>query len=524
MMTTQLISMPEDFLATATDTVQQWMKQNNYLPAGLAAGALLGAVAMATRELQKQRKLKKLPPGPPGHWLSGNFKEIDQKQPLMSLLKWNEQYGDIYTMSIYSKPIVIINSEAGLREALVTKSNDFAGRPEAYRILYVMQDLGEGDMAFQDINPEWMVLKKCLINAFREVAGENLELLEILTQEYVAEMIDTFLAYEGKPFSPSDHIFTTISRIMFNMLFGRNITKESIDQLHEMRRGIFNLSSPLGNGNEIEAWPWLRFMNNPWFGVMKRARKNANEWIEREMATWKADYDPEHPRCVLDNMKRMKGTSEYINDNHLKAVTIDSIVGGVGTIQGSVISLLAFLGSYPEVQKKLQKEADEVLGSRPPTIRDKENMHYTQATLFELMRMNRGSGFPHKTMKDTSLCGFDIPKDTECWMLYWNLHFNEEYFPDAFKFIPDRFIDENGHFLPAEHQTRRRLLSFGAGRRICPGEKIAKDRLFLIIAMLMQRLTIVPPEGKTLPSDTRDFHFSITLNAPPYELCAIPRK
>ena len=54
-----------------------------------------------------------------------------------------------------------------------------------------------------------------------------------------------------------------------------------------MQRDIFLMATPLGNGIEIEAWPWLRYMNSPWFKVMKRARKNVNDWVGREMATWK---------------------------------------------------------------------------------------------------------------------------------------------------------------------------------------------------------------------------------------------
>lgn len=499
------------------------MKQYNYLPAGLAAGALLGAFAFATHDFQKNRKLKKLPPGPPGHWLSGNFQEIDPKQPQMKLLEWSEKYGDIYTISIYSKPVVIINSEAGLREALVSKSNDFAGRPDCYRCSFMLQDLGEKDITFQDVSPKWSALKKCFVNAMK-VAGENLEQLEKLTQENIEKMCDTFLAYEGKPFCPKAHIHETISSIMFTMLFGRNISKESLEQLYEMQRDIFLMATPLGNGIEIEAWPWLRYLNSPYYRIMKRGRATVNDWINREMGIWANDYDPDHPKCVFDNMKRMEGTSAYLNDNHLKGLSVDTMVGGVGTTQGSVACLLAVLGNYPEVQKKLQQEVDQCLGSRAPSVTDKERLHYTQATVLELMRILRVSGIAHKTMKDTSVCGIDIPAETECWMLYWSLHHNEDYFPESWTFNPDRFIDENGKFFSPEHPTRRRVFPFGAGRRMCAGEQIAKNRLFLIIAMLMQRLTIVPPEGKTLPSDPREYSFALALIPPPHEICVLPRK
>ena len=39
-----------------------------------------------------------------------------------------------------------------------------------------------------------------------------------------------------------------------------------------------------------------------------------------------------------------------------------------------------------------------------------------------------------------------------------------------------------------------RLLTFSAGRRVCPGEVLARNRLFLVIANVLQKLTIEPED------------------------------
>ena len=69
-----------------------------------------------------------------------------------------------------------------------------------------------------------------------------------------------------------------------------------------------------------------------------------------------------------------------------------------------------------------------------------------------------------------------------------------------------------------------RLLAFGAGRRVCPGEAIAKNRLFLLITSLLQRFTILPPEGAPLPDyDPRHFKPSIVARPDDYQIRMIPR-
>ncbi len=70
-----------------------------------------------------------------------------------------------------------------------------------------------------------------------------------------------------------------------------------------------------------------------------------------------------------------------------------------------------------------------------------------------------------------------------------------------------------------------RLFSFGAGRRACPGEVLAKNRLFLIITSLFQAFRFLPTQGKMAPNhDPRTFLFAITCQIKDYEVIAKPRK
>ena len=70
---------------------------------------------------------------------------------------------------------------------------------------------------------------------------------------------------------------------------------------------------------------------------------------------------------------------------------------------------------YPEVQKKAQKELDEIVGpNRLPDFEDCEKFVYVRAVLMEAMRWMPvvPLGLPHRTIRDDEYNGYIIPKGT----------------------------------------------------------------------------------------------------------------
>ena len=65
---------------------------------------------------------------------------------------------------------------------------------------------------------------------------------------------------------------------------------------------------------------------------------------------------------------------------------------------------------------------------------------------------------------------------------------------------------------------------FGAGRRVCTGETLAKNRIFLFIACLLQKFKFLPVKGEKVPNhDPRTYRFAFTLMINDYEVIAKPR-
>ena len=70
----------------------------------------------------------------------------------------SRKHGDIYRIRVLREDVVVLNSVELVREALVTKSKEFAGRPSIFRI-----DFGfhyKKDIIFGTYTAKWTYMKK----------------------------------------------------------------------------------------------------------------------------------------------------------------------------------------------------------------------------------------------------------------------------------------------------------------------------------------------------------------------------
>ena len=77
---------------------------------------------------------------------------------------------------------------------------------------------------------------------------------------------------------------------------------------------------------------------------------------------------------------------------------------------------------------------------------------------------------PHKCVK-TSQLGYNIiPAGTQVSMNLRALHHDEQLWDEPFKFIAERFLDEDSEVVDADHPNRKNLMLFGAGNWVCVEE------------------------------------------------------
>lgn len=158
---------------------------------------------------------------------------------------------------------------------------------------------------------------------------------------------------------------------------------------------------------------------------------------------------------------------------------------------------------------------------REPTLDDRPKLRIIEANIMETLRVGNTSPFtiPHYSTKDTTLCGYRIPKDTIIIINLELMHKDPEVWDNPDVYNPHRHLDSNGQIV-LDHGN---LIPFSAGLRVCAGMAFAKTVLFKFMACILQKFTFVAEEGKPPPSITAARDRAV-LSPLPYKIRAIRRK
>ena len=148
---------------------------------------------------------------------------------------------------------------------------------------------------------------------------------------------------------------------------------------------------------------------------------------------------------------------------------------------------------YPEVQKFCQEEVSDNLGSRPPTIDDVSSLPYVMATLMEIQRLAKVApgSLTHMLEEDTQFGNYHFTKGTSFTANLTKFLMDPNVFESPGKFNPSRFLDENNRIKRYEQ-----FVPFGIGKRICMGETLAKNEMFIFFVRLLQRVFFEETENK----------------------------
>ncbi|CAG9814837.1 unnamed protein product [Phaedon cochleariae] len=171
------------------------------------------------------------------------------------------------------------------------------------------------------------------------------------------------------------------------------------------------------------------------------------------------------------------------------------LAAGTETSARTVLSMMMALGVYQDIQEKVYEEVMEVLGpDRQVEPQDISRMKYTDRAVKETLRIFPTAPVTVRTVEtDLRLDEkYLIPEGSIIFILLTALHRDPNYWPDPFKFDPDRFLPEN---IAKRHAGS--YLPFMSGPRNCIGGGFAIMSIITIIAHLTRKYRFFT-EYKTL--------------------------
>ncbi|XP_053462344.1 cytochrome P450 2B6 isoform X2 [Nycticebus coucang] len=463
----------------------------------------------------------RLPPGPHPLPFLGNLLQMDRGGLLRSFLKLQEKYGDVFTVYLGPRPVVMLCGTEAIREALVDQAEYFSGRGKIAIVEPVFQGHG---VVFAN-GDRWKALRRFSVATMRDF-GMGKRSVEERIQEEAQCLVEELRKSQGALLDPTFSFQAITANIICSIVFGKRFHYKDQEflKLLDLFYRSFSLISSLSSqvfelfSNFLKYFP----------GTHRQVYRNLQEinaFIGHSVEKHRKTLDPSSPRDLIDvyllRMEKEKSNpnSEF-NHKNLILNTLSLFFAGTESTSTTLRYGFLLMLKYPQVAEKVHKEIAQVIGThRPPALDDRAKMPYTDAVIHEIQRFADliPIGVPHIVTKDTHFRGFFIPKNTEVFPILSSALHDPRHFekPDAFN--PDHFLDANGAL-----KKNEAFIPFSLGKRICLGEGIARTELFLFFTTILQNFSLAssmaPEDIDLTPQEC-----GVGKVAPVYQIRFLPR-
>ena len=178
-------------------------------------------------------------------------------------------------------------------------------------------------------------------------------------------------------------------------------------------------------------------------------------------------------------------------ESELKDEIFAILIASHVTIAATLTWCVYHLSRHPTVRNRLEQEVDEVLGGRLPGFGDFPKLAYVRAVVDEALRITPPVFYLGRVaLHDLVIGGYRIRKDTIVQLSTRTPMYDEQYFREPERFMPERWLET-----PRPEFPRLAYAPFGTGIRFCSGFRFALLELVLSLSVLGQRwrLDVVNP-------------------------------
>ncbi|XP_048375827.2 cytochrome P450 2K6-like [Stegostoma tigrinum] len=481
--------------------------------------SLLALFLLLVVSFIRRRVPRNFPPGPTPLPLIGNLHQLDLRRLDWSLMGLAEKHGSVFSVEIGPLKAVVLTGYDAVKDALVNHADLFSGRPH----LPIYDDFSfRSGVIFSD-GKLWQDNRKFVISALRGFGMGKKSIEDRITEE-ASFLVDVFESHKGQPFETAQIMYLAVSNIICSIIFG--------DRFEYNNEVFIHLTSMINENTRLigtaplhlyNSYPSLGFlipgrkkiienqvkMHKIFDGVFKAAKETLSE---NSIQTFSE-------ALIMRHQQELGSEDVEVNKKDI-LVTINDLFGaGTETTSTTICWGLVLMINYPEIQKKVQDEIDQVIGAgRFPRTEDQRHMPYTVAVIHEIQRFANivPLNLPHSTTEDVHFRKYFLPKGTYIIPLLTSVLYDKTQWEKPHEFNPAHFLDADGNFV-----KRDAFLPFSAGRRVCAGEALAKVELFLFFTTLLQKFHFQAPPGVTdLDTSPR---IGLVANPKPHRVCAVPR-
>ncbi|KAJ6567325.1 cytochrome P450 [Mycena vulgaris] len=490
-----------------------------------AAFLAIGGTMLAYIVFNLAARSKSYPPGPPSWPIFGVALIHPKTEFWKTYADWGRKYGidGLISFHILGRRMVVLNSAADAFNLLSKRSAIYSDRPFATMGGLLMRR--EKSIFCISYNDRLKSYRRLMHQSFNPTASQMF--WEVEEQE-ARILVDSIIS---SPQNLVEHLRRNAAAVIMNIAYGYPVTHNDDHFVALAEEGIKIASMASGPGKWlVDSFPFLRFLPE-WFpgaGFKTKAKEWGKALYEQSLEphTWAKEQ-------IRVGTATPSFTSSLLqpSDGHfVDAEEEDKIVWTSGALyfagadtSVSVVKTFFFaMMMNTSVQRQAQDEVDRFFASehRLPTLHDQAAFPYIAAILKEVLRWAPASAFGlfHSTANSDMYKGFYIPAKTAIMANIWAIMHDETAYPDPFSFDPTRFLGDNPQPDPRDY-------AFGFGRRICPGQHLAENSIWIQMVLSLLTMTIhkaVDADGRIIEPEVA-FTSGIVSHVKPFKYQITPR-
>ncbi|KAG9289312.1 hypothetical protein G9A89_007873 [Geosiphon pyriformis] len=443
---------------------------------------------LSKRKPKIPKGLKPLPE-PPGKWFFiGHLLALGpERYRYRKITEWSKILGDIFLVYVGRHKFIFLNSEKVVNDLLQKRGAKYSSRLGGYITWEILAR--KRSYIFSPYN-DWY--KKMMPLAHGFIAQRKVDTYFSLIDECSRDLLNTLLCNGqiSNGIFPKDIFMHGSFNVILNVLFAIKTSGVNDPLYKEISAMISRWFHAIQAANYYVSFPFLKILEKITNIHLKEALECRDEWETKIRWLLKKVKDDEKqtPCAARDFLKKMdEGVIDELDAIHMAQ---NFFIGGTETVATTLTVLMGLLASHTEIQKRAQKELDEVVGrSRLPDIGDEASLPFVRAIIKEVLRLTPPlrSGIAHFIEEDDEYNGFYIPKNTLVVINTCAIETNEDRHKNPHTFDPTRFlgVKERSAALAQGASGKRDHFAFGAGRRLCVGIHLAEVELQIFVSRIL---------------------------------------
>jgi cytochrome P450 len=280
--------------------------------------------------------------------------------------------------------------------------------------------------------------------------------------------------------------------VIFRTIYSRSFTREEAEIIFENFENFQRLAWLHGVWSLAGVPHWLSVGKHRAKRYAATIRELLHKPVRERMAAMARGADvPERDMLASFIAAEDPETGKRFNDRELVDQVGIMFLAGHETSASALGWALYLIAQVPDVQRRLQEEADAAFSDGDLSFEKMRRLPFTRDVFREALRLYPPVAFvPRDATEDEEMRGKHILPGSILFVSPWLMHRHTDHWENPDMFDPDRFSRAE-----TKASEQKAYLPFSKGPRVCLGAAFALQEAVIVLATIMRDWTVSPVEG-----------------------------